>query len=135
MKARCGRVDDIACAPLRFHKATTNLVRDNLLVRAKGVPTIRYNNTTPTGFELLLLGISKTSWNGIPLPAGLPGIINCTLYVSIDVAVSVGYSSRLFLTIPMSQSLVGLEVYVQGMTLSGFPIIETSDAATIQIGN
>ena len=32
-------------SPLRFHRATTNLVRNNLLVAPEGVPPFRYNRT------------------------------------------------------------------------------------------
>lgn len=38
-------IHDIAKSPLRFHQATTNLVRQNLLFCEKGVPPIRYNST------------------------------------------------------------------------------------------
>jgi hypothetical protein len=40
-------IHDVARSPLRFHKATTNLVRNNILVTAKDIPVIRYNNTNP----------------------------------------------------------------------------------------
>lgn len=36
---------NIAKSPLRFHKATTNLVKDNYLFCKDGVPPVRYNNT------------------------------------------------------------------------------------------
>ncbi len=39
-------------SPLRFHKATVNLVRDNVLVVGKGVPPVRYNATDPKNIEL-----------------------------------------------------------------------------------
>jgi hypothetical protein len=35
----------IAKSPLRFHRATTNLVRDNVLSCGEGVPPVRYNAT------------------------------------------------------------------------------------------
>jgi hypothetical protein len=38
-------IHDVARSPLRFHKATTNIVRNNTLVIPEGVPVIRYNNT------------------------------------------------------------------------------------------
>ena len=34
-------------SPLRFHKASTNIVRHNLLVVNTNVPHVRYNNTKP----------------------------------------------------------------------------------------
>lgn len=36
---------NIARSPLRFHKATTNLVQDNVLVCGEGIPPVRYNRT------------------------------------------------------------------------------------------
>lgn len=36
---------DTVRSPLRFHRATTNLVRRNLLVVGEGVPPVRYNST------------------------------------------------------------------------------------------
>ncbi len=36
---------NIARSPLRFHRATTNLVKDNILVCAEGIPAVRYNRT------------------------------------------------------------------------------------------
>jgi hypothetical protein len=36
---------DIARSPLRFHRATTNLVQDNVLVCGEDIPPVRYNRT------------------------------------------------------------------------------------------
>ena len=36
---------NIAKSPLRFHRATTNLVKDNILSCGDGVLPVRYNNT------------------------------------------------------------------------------------------
>ncbi|MEE9463751.1 MAG: right-handed parallel beta-helix repeat-containing protein [Bacteroidales bacterium] len=36
---------DIAKSPLRFHRATTNLVKDNILVCGENIPPVRYNRT------------------------------------------------------------------------------------------
>jgi len=36
---------NIARSPLRFHRATTNLVKDNILVCSEGIPPVRYNRT------------------------------------------------------------------------------------------
>ena len=35
----------IARSPLRFHRATTNLVQDNVLVCGEDIPPVRYNRT------------------------------------------------------------------------------------------
>ena len=42
---------NIAMSPLRFHKATTNLVKDNVLACADGIPAIRYNSTREEDIE------------------------------------------------------------------------------------
>ncbi|MBT6765554.1 MAG: right-handed parallel beta-helix repeat-containing protein, partial [Prolixibacteraceae bacterium] len=42
---------NIAKSPLRFHKATTNLVKDNYLFCTDGNPPIRYNNTKEDDIE------------------------------------------------------------------------------------
>jgi hypothetical protein len=36
---------NIAKSPLRFHRATTNLVKENVLVCDEGIPPVRYNRT------------------------------------------------------------------------------------------
>lgn len=36
---------NIARSPLRFHRATTNIVRNNVLAHNEGIPPIQYNNT------------------------------------------------------------------------------------------
>ncbi|MDP6525427.1 MAG: right-handed parallel beta-helix repeat-containing protein [Kiritimatiellia bacterium] len=38
-------IHDIAKSPFRFHKATTNLLRNNTVVLGKDLPLVRYNNT------------------------------------------------------------------------------------------
>jgi len=38
---------------LRFHRADTNIVRDNILLNRPGVPTIRYNATPEENIELI----------------------------------------------------------------------------------
>jgi hypothetical protein len=42
---------NIAKSPLRFHKATTNLVKDNILVCGHDIPPIRYNRTSKEDIE------------------------------------------------------------------------------------
>jgi hypothetical protein len=44
-------IHDIAGRPLRFHKATANLVRNNILAGGKGGP-IEYNATSPANIKL-----------------------------------------------------------------------------------
>ena len=43
---------NIAKSPLRFHRATTNLVKDNILSCADGVPPVRYNTTREEDIRL-----------------------------------------------------------------------------------
>lgn len=42
----------IAKSPLRFHKATTNLVKNNILVCSGDNPPVRYNNTPVENIKL-----------------------------------------------------------------------------------
>lgn len=42
---------NIAKSPLRFHRATTNLVRNNILAHNEGIPPIQYNNTKENDIE------------------------------------------------------------------------------------
>jgi len=54
---------NIAKSPLRFHRATINLVKDNKLSCADGVPPVRYNNTREEDIRLennLILKDSET---------------------------------------------------------------------------
>ena len=43
---------NIAKSPLRFHRATVNLVKDNVLSCAEGVPPVRYNATREEDIKL-----------------------------------------------------------------------------------
>ena len=45
-------IHDVARSPLRFHKAGVNLVKANVLVRAKGSPPVRYNVTPEANIKL-----------------------------------------------------------------------------------
>ncbi len=53
----------IAKSPLRFHRATTNLVRDNVLSCGEGVPPVRYNATKEEDIRLENNLILKDSEN------------------------------------------------------------------------
>jgi hypothetical protein len=45
-------IHDVACSPIRFNKATTNTVKNNLLIIKPVVPPhIKYRNTNPKGIE------------------------------------------------------------------------------------
>jgi len=39
-------------SPFRFHKATTNLVKDNVVILKQGIPIVRYNATDPKHITL-----------------------------------------------------------------------------------
>jgi hypothetical protein len=41
-----------AKSPLRFHRASTNMVRENVLVCGEGLPPVRYNNTPVENIKL-----------------------------------------------------------------------------------
>ncbi|MCB9877382.1 MAG: FG-GAP repeat protein [Planctomycetes bacterium] len=99
--------------------------------------SFRFDNlTTPTGFEFLILGTSDTDYAGMSLPLQLQTIASsCTLYVSADHLQFPSMSSFQSINIPLHASLVGARIYVQGLNALGFPVLETSDAAEMTIGN
>jgi hypothetical protein len=71
---------NIARSPLRFHRATTNLVRDNILSCGDGIPPVRYNNTREEDITLV---------NNLILQDSDPGDI-----VVIEKAVSQWHKNR-----------------------------------------
>jgi len=94
------------------------------------------NNTTPQGFQYLVIGDSRTSFNGTPLPARLPDPRSCArLYVSIDIVEFAGLNSFASVSIPNNPVFLGYTAHLQGFSLLGAPYIETSDAAEMLIGN
>lgn len=108
----------------------------------RGLPTIartygfRFDNqTTPMGFEVMILGVSNSSWAGVPLPLRLPGVLPCDLYVSLDIVLPAGLNVFQSLVVPNDPTLVGGIFFLQGLSSSGFPVLQTSDAAQLRIGN
>jgi hypothetical protein len=57
-------------SPLRFHRATTNLVRHNLLVVRADAPPIRYNNTQPEDIRQEANTVARET--GRPSPPNSP---------------------------------------------------------------
>ena len=63
---------DIAKSPLRFHRATTNLVKDNILVCGADIPPVRYNRTEEK--DIILQGntiLSATNEEDMSTLAGI----------------------------------------------------------------
>lgn len=79
-------------------------------------------NVSSVGLSLMVIGLSDTSWNGLPLPVQislfLPADPSCLLTVSVDVLagplpVTAGVAT-MTLTIPNDPLLSGVPIYVQG---------------------
>jgi hypothetical protein len=99
------------------------------ILRGSGHPdlkqpiTIRCSNAKPSSFGRLNLGISKTSWNGIPLPLALKfiGMGSCTLDVSLDIEIPIVYNSsgvfQLNTTVPNNSFDIGRHFYLQCMVI------------------
>lgn len=97
----------------------------------------------PSGtYAWLLLGLSATSWNGIPLPFALDGLgmVGCTARVSVDVAVGGAASGSVFTVgFPLSAdpAIAGTRLHLQTLALdatanpSGAIV---SNALTLTIG-
>lgn len=74
-----------------------------------------------SGSVLFLLGISKQSWNGIPLPFDLATIgmgTNCRLWTGVETTLQVSNASGsaiLTLPIPALTALIGLQSYAQAL--------------------
>lgn len=114
----------------------TRMRPGSLLPTIGSTYTFRFdNNTSVQGFEFLVWGFSKTSWNGAALPLTLPSIQPCQLYVSVDATVFPAFSSFASISIPLTPGLVGAELHAQGISALGFPVIESSNAGTMTIGN
>ncbi len=61
---------NIERSPLRFHLASTNLVRGNLLVVRGEVPPIRYNATDPADIERQDNVVAREVGGQAALPGG-----------------------------------------------------------------
>lgn len=76
----------------------------------------------PGGLPFHWLGISNTSWHGVPLPLDLTpyGATGCALYQDAVLAipsVAVGSTTTLSVALPNFAGFAGIEVYMQGLAL------------------
>lgn len=98
---------------------------------------LRFDSNNGTGFQYVLIGASKTSFNGVPLPV-VPTSSSCALRVSIDIVQSAGFNANTSIFIPNNPVFVGTVVHVQGASLTAdpfFPRFETSNGLSLSIGN
>jgi hypothetical protein len=89
------------------------------------------SNAPASSLGLFALGLSKTTWNSIPLPLDL-NVVNapgCSLYVSLDVqfviATDAVGNASFKLGIPNTPQLAGLRFYNQyaiGAPVNGFGV-------------
>ena len=79
--------------------------------------TVTLEDAVPGAFSVFVSGLSNTSFNGLPLPFGIPGAPGCDLLVSPDVTQlfttnANGEASAPF-SVPPSTANIGLFVYHQ----------------------
>lgn len=113
--------------------------------------TVTLATEPPTPFDLdaialIVLGLSNTTWNSLPLPFDLGpiGFPGCDLLVAADVVNAVlpnpiGASSIVHtLAIPNNTALINSRVFVQGVTaglLTGFTFTGTTKGGRAVLGN
>lgn len=98
---------------------------------------IDINNVSQVGVPLMMLGLSDTSWSGVPLPfpvsGALPAAPSCLILVSVDALqtlATVGSTASFALSIPSNPVLSGIVVYTQGAQLevAGVSVTEKGTA-------
>ncbi len=98
--------------------------------------TLRLGNGAATTPALLALGVSNSSWMGIPLPLDLG--LGCFLLVSPDVLLTTGTNDlgrALFpVQIPADPLLVGQTVYAQAATLGAGNNLAATNGLALTIG-
>jgi hypothetical protein len=88
----------------------------------------------------LLLGFSRTTWKGTPLPSSPPASFgfgpSCALAVSIDLAapIGVGAAGTGFLALLLDPSLAGSTFHVQAIGLTGAEPFYATAGTTVDVG-
>jgi hypothetical protein len=116
---------------------------------ANGMPVIgstftaTIGNLPPTStFAAMMLGLSRTQWQGGSLPALLTsqGMPNCRLYTSAELLVGLtasGGQATWSYSFPMQPALLGDTYYLQGLSLdppANAAWLTVSNAATLVVG-
>ena len=105
--------------------------------------TLTCNNLRPGHFALFLVGLSNTSWAGIPLPLdlGVLGMPGCTGYTSgdfITAIVNVGGAAQTTVGLSSNPSGLGFTFYSQVLAqdpgINAFGAV-TSNALALTVGN
>lgn len=91
-------------------------INSNLVLELRSLPALIFR--APFG----ILGLSRTAWGAVPLPAGLAavGMPGCTALVSVDyIAPLVNNlgSAQWTIRLPNAAALVGMDFYVQGLVV------------------
>ena len=99
-------------------KNSTPIIGKQFQVSLTSLPNAVYNSA------IGVVGISKTRWNGKPLPMDLTpmGITGCNMYVSPDhmePVLNVGGSATWTMKVPNVAGIVGSMVYLQAWVIDG----------------
>lgn len=88
-----------------------------------GPVDIRLRRGPAQGVAILCFGLSRTSWNSLPLPLPLDalGASGCNLYVSIDLSLGLGIDgrgeARIAWPVPFRADWIGAELNLQALVL------------------
>lgn len=105
-----------------------------------GAPVTFSVTSTAAPLKMLYLGLSKTTWQGVPLPLDLAivGSPGCLLNVSPDFLMYSGAQGSFSFGVPNDQAIVGLHMYSQWMLVgdpSGKLVVSTRGADIELNGN
>jgi hypothetical protein len=107
-------------------------------VRAGGTVRARTTGQSVATLGLLAVGLSTTTWNGVPLPLDLDpvfGTTDCNLLVSADLLLVGAAGTSGLLDVPLTlPNVVGFDVHIQLAVLpSGLSSLRLTRAATIRL--
>jgi hypothetical protein len=80
---------------------------------------LRLENARPSSVAYLIIGLSKTLWNGLPLPYAVPGAPGVNLNVSLDglIPVNVDAQGKARFAFTPPAALYGFKAYCQWLVL------------------
>jgi hypothetical protein len=130
--------------PVSFFGAACQGSAGSPLFSVDGVPrigttvTLDVTNTAATQ-AMLYMGLSATSWNGLPLPLDLGpyGVAGCFVNISPDFVLYSGPPGQVPIALPIDPLLGGVVVHLQWALFgdpSGLPLVTTRGATVTLMG-